>query len=64
MFQVHVDASPVMMGVVLAWPREGNIDHPISFSSWKFSPIENTYTSIERKGLAYDVQTLPTREFL
>ena len=29
-FHVHVDASSVALGVVLAQPGEGNLDNPIS----------------------------------
>jgi hypothetical protein len=36
-FHVHVDASPIALGVVLSQPREEDIDHPISFSSRKLS---------------------------
>jgi hypothetical protein len=32
-FHVHVDASSIALGAVLAQPGEGDIDHPISFSS-------------------------------
>jgi hypothetical protein len=32
-FHVHVDASSITLGVILAQPGEGSIDHPIYFSS-------------------------------
>ena len=32
-FHVHVDASCIALGVVLAQPGAGEIDHPISFAS-------------------------------
>ena len=32
-FDVHVDASSIALGVVLAQSGEGNIDHPIAFAS-------------------------------
>ena len=41
-----------MLGVVLAQPGEGDIDHPISFASWKLSFAEKNYTTTERGGLA------------
>jgi hypothetical protein len=51
-FHVHVDASSIALGVVLAQPRHGDIDHPLSFSSRKLSTTEINYTTIEREGLA------------
>ena len=51
-FHVHVDASFVALGVVLAQPNEGSIDHPITFTSKKLSTIEKNYTRKEREGLA------------
>ena len=51
-FHVHVDASSIALGVVLAQPGEGDIDHPISFSSRKLLSVENNYTTTEREGLA------------
>lgn len=36
-FHVHVDASAIALGTVLAQLGEGNIDHPISFASRKLS---------------------------
>jgi len=34
-FHVHVDASGIALGVVLTQPGEGDIDHPIAYSSRK-----------------------------
>ena len=51
-FHVHVNASCITLGVVLAQSGEGNIDHPIAFASRKLSTTENNYTMIEREGLA------------
>ena len=39
-FHVHVDASSVALGVVLAQPGEGNLDHPITYASRKLSFAE------------------------
>ena len=30
-FHVHVDASCIVLGVVLTQPGKGDIDHPIAF---------------------------------
>ena len=51
-FHIHVDASSVALGVILAQPGEGAIDHPISFASHKLSTAEINYTMTEREGLA------------
>jgi hypothetical protein len=36
-FHVDVDASSIALGAMLAQPREGDIDHPLYFSSRKLS---------------------------
>ena len=50
-FHVHVDASSIALGVILAQPGEG-LDHPIAFASKKLSLVECNYTTTEREGLA------------
>jgi hypothetical protein len=49
---VHVDASSISLGEVLAQPGEGDIDHPLAFSSRKLSTAEINYTTTEREGLS------------
>lgn len=51
-FHVHVDASCIALGVVLAQTGVGEIDHPIDFASRKLSKVENNYTTTKREGLA------------
>jgi hypothetical protein len=51
-FHVHVDASSIELGVVLAQPGEGDIDHPLAFASRNLSTTEVNYTTTEREGLA------------
>jgi hypothetical protein len=51
-FHVHVDAYSIALGVVLAQPGEGEIDHPLAFSSKNLSTAEINYTTTEREGLA------------
>ena len=46
-FHVHVDASSIALGVILAQPGEGLV-HPIAFSRRKLSLAERNYTIIER----------------
>jgi hypothetical protein len=51
-FHVHVDASSIVLGAVLAQPGVGDIDHPLAFSSRNLSTTEINYTTTEREGLA------------
>ena len=50
-FHFHVDTSFVVLDVVLMYPGEGSIDHPIAFASRKLLTIEKNYTMTEREGL-------------
>jgi hypothetical protein len=50
-FHLHVDASSIALGAVLAQPGEGDIDHPLEISSRKLSTVEINYTTIERERL-------------
>ena len=51
-FHVHVDASSIALGIVLAQSGEGNINHPNSFASRKLSIAEKNYTTTKQEGLA------------
>ena len=51
-FHMHVNASSIALGIILAQPGEGGIDHPIVFASRKLSSVERNYTTTEREGLA------------
>jgi hypothetical protein len=51
-FHVHVDASSIALGALLEQPREGYIDHMLSFSSRKLSTAKVNYTTTEREGLS------------
>ena len=42
-FHVHVDASSVVLGIVLTQPGEGVLDYPIAFTSRKLSTAEKNY---------------------
>jgi hypothetical protein len=50
-FHVHIDASGISLGAILVQPSEGNLDHPIYFSSKKLYHVECNYTTIEREVL-------------
>jgi hypothetical protein len=58
-FNVHVDASSIELGAVLAQPGARDIDHPLAFASRKLTKTEINYTTTERGGLAmvYALQT-------
>jgi hypothetical protein len=51
MFHVHVDASSIAVGAILAQPGVGELDHPIAFVSKKLSELEQNYNNTEREGL-------------
>jgi hypothetical protein len=46
-FHVHVDASSITLGAMLAQPGEGDIDHPLDFATRKLSTIDINYTTTE-----------------
>ena len=48
-FHVHVNASSIALGVVLAQLGEGDIDHSIAFTSQNLSFAERNYTTTECK---------------
>ena len=50
-FHVHVDASNLAIGAILAQSREGNRDFPICYASKQLNSAEKNYTTIEREGL-------------
>jgi hypothetical protein len=50
-FNVHVDASFIALGAILAHPSAEDIDHRIAFASKKLSTAERNYTTTEREGL-------------
>jgi hypothetical protein len=51
-FHVHVDASAITLGPIIAQPGVGELDHPIAFTSRKLSESEKNYNTTEREGLA------------
>jgi hypothetical protein len=44
-FHVHVDASTIALGVIMAQPRVGELDHPIAFASRKLSESKQNYNT-------------------
>jgi hypothetical protein len=57
-FHVKVDAFSIELGKFLGQLGEGELDHPISFSSRNLSSVEKNCTTRERERLAmvYDLQ--------
>ena len=51
-FHVHVYASTITLGAILAQPGAGDLDHLIEFASRKLSNSEQNYNTTEREGLA------------
>jgi hypothetical protein len=43
-FHVHVDASNISLGAILAQPGYGSMDHPIYFVRRNLSQAEHNYT--------------------
>jgi hypothetical protein len=61
---VHVDTSSIAIGVVLAQPGEGYIDHSIYFASRNFFESKKNYNTIEREGLAMVYSLQKFRHYL
>jgi len=51
-FDMHVDASCILLGVFLTQLSEGDIDRMISFAGRKLPKVEQNYSTTEREGLA------------
>jgi hypothetical protein len=51
-FHVHVDASAIALGAIMAHPGAGELDHPIAFACIKLSESKHNYNTIEREGLS------------
>jgi hypothetical protein len=51
-FHVHVNASSIELGVVMAQPGEGDINHLLDFARRKLSTTKINYITTEREGLA------------
>ena len=56
-FHVHVDASGIALGSILAQP-DGKLDFPVYFASRRFSKAEQGYSTTEREalGMVFSVQ--------
>ena len=50
-FHVHVDASCIVLGMVLTQDGGEGLDHPIVFASCRLSKVEKNYSTTKREGL-------------
>ncbi|MCO5556957.1 hypothetical protein L7F22_010512 [Adiantum nelumboides] len=62
-FHVHVDASGVVMGAILAQP-DGKADYPVYFASRRFSMAEQGYSTTEREALQMVFSATKFRHYL
>lgn len=51
-YHIHVDASCILLGVVLMQAGEGEMSHHISFISRKLLKSKKNYSTIEHEALA------------
>jgi hypothetical protein len=51
-FHVHVDASTIKLGAIMAQPRAGDLEHPIAFARMNLSESKQNYNTTEREDLA------------
>ena len=63
-FHVHVDTSCIALGAVLTQVSEGELDHPIAFTSRKLLKNENNYLTMKRKGFTMVYKLQKFRHYL
>jgi hypothetical protein len=63
-FHVHVYASTITLGSIMAQPGAGGLNHPISFSRRKLSKLEKNYNTTERECLAMVYALQKSRHYL
>jgi hypothetical protein len=63
-FHVHVDASAITLGEILAQPGAGDLDHPISFARKKLLESEKNYNTTEREDLSMVYALQKSRHYL
>jgi hypothetical protein len=51
-FHVHIDASTITLGAILAQPKAMDLDHSIVFARRKLSESKHNYNTTKREGLA------------
>lgn len=61
---MHIDASGIELGVVLARLGEKNMDHLVYYASKKLSTMERNYTTTKRKSLAMVYSFQKCRNYL
>ena len=50
-FHVHIDASTLAIGAILAQPVDDSIDHPNIYASRKLNKAKRNYSTTERESL-------------
>jgi hypothetical protein len=50
-FHVHIDASVIALGAIMAQPWEGNLDHLVYFANRNLSQAQCNYPTTEMEGL-------------
>ena len=63
-FHVHIDASALAIGCILAQPGEKNMDFPISYASRQMNSAERNYTTTEHEGLSMVYAVKKFRHYL
>ena len=63
-FHVHIDASNVAIGYILAQPSEHNMDFHVSYASRQLNSAEKNYTTIEQEGLGMIYAVKKYRHYL
>lgn len=63
MFHVHIDASRIALGAVLAQPGE-NMDHLVDYARKNLSMVEKNYTTTKREALAMVYSLQKFRHYL
>ena len=61
---VHVDASTIALGSILAHLGPGDLDHLIAFASRKLWELEKNYNTTKREGLAMVYELQKFRHYL
>jgi hypothetical protein len=51
-FHVHIDASTIALGEIMAQPGAWDLYHPIAFAGRKLSESKQNYNTTEREGLS------------
>ena len=62
-FHVHIDASTIAIGAILAQPYD-DVDHPNSYASRKLNSVERKYSKTKREALGMVFSLQKSRHYL